>query len=220
MAYQIWLGNPYELHFAWNGLCTEVARIFQPVIAEFDSNQRVARNRFGEVLCSSRIERPVVGPRDLLVYVVPEPNFGFIGVDFGTGDRLIAAGLTLRYPINIGGRNVRQVASEVSVSGERIATGPGATLRVDWLTTTPPTIRVDEKRSVGLIARVIFHEALHNRTGMGNHALHTHPGVRLGGEPIRETDMPSREDIRLMAKRLTNPTRQWTGGWAALDARR
>lgn len=219
MAYQIWLGNPYELHFDWDGLCTEVAKLFQPVIVEFDSSQRLAKNRFGTVLCSSRIEPPKVGARDLLVYVVPEPQFGFVGIDFGTGGREIAGGLTLTDHVIVGGRRVRQVASEVSVSGGQITTGPGATLRVDRLSTTPPTIRVDKKRSVGTVARIIFHEALHNRTGLGNRALHNHPGVRLGEEFVPTTGMPSSEDIRLMANHLTNPTGQWTGGWAALDAR-
>ncbi|MCA9420292.1 MAG: hypothetical protein KC587_14530 [Nitrospira sp.] len=219
MAYQIWLGNPYELHFDWNKLCAEVVKLFRPVIVEYDSRQKVKSRRFGTVRCSSRIERPQVGARDLLVYVVPEPQFGFVGVEFGTGGREIAGGLTLTDHVTVSGRRVRQVASEVSLSGGQIATGPGATLRVDRLSTTPPTIRVDKKRSVGTVARVIFHEALHNRTGMGNRALHTHPGVRLGEEFVPTTGMPSKADIRLMADHLTNPIGQWTGGWAALDAR-
>ena len=218
MAYQIWLGNPYKLHFHWNALCAEVVKLFRPVIDEYDSQQKVRSRRFGSVRCSSRMTLPLVGARDLLVYVVPTPQYGFVGVDFGRGGREIAGGLTLTWRINLKGKHVRRVASEVSVSDHDVVSG-GAILRVDWLTTSPPTIRVNKKYSVGMVARLIFHEALHNRTGLGNRALHHHPGVRLGKAVVPNTGKPSQEDIRLMAGQLRRPVRQWTGGWDALAER-
>jgi hypothetical protein len=209
MAYQIWLGNPYELHYDWNALCAEVKKLFIPVIKEFDGNHK--KNKFNTVNCSSRFDKPHISMQDLLVYVVPEPNFGFVGVDFGTGGREHAAGLTLPYS--------GQVCSEAYVSDGQI-NGEGVKLRVDRMSTEPPLINVNTKRDPALLARVIFHEALHNRTGYDDHKLHNAKGVKLGRAEITSSALaPSPKDIELMADNLLRKTPQWTGGWEAINNR-
>ncbi|NJN47598.1 MAG: hypothetical protein HC808_15230 [Candidatus Competibacteraceae bacterium] len=210
MAYQIWLGNPYELHYNWSTLCAEVKKLFIPVIKKFDESHK--NRKFNTVNCNSRFDKPAIGPNDLVVYVVPAPNFGFVGVDFGEGGREHAAGLTLPY----GG----QVCSEVYVSDGQI-NGEGVKLRVDRMSAEPPVINVNTKRSAALLARLVFHEALHNKTGYGDHKLHNSKGVVIGKEEITSATLdPSPKDIELMADHLLNKkTSQWKGGWEAVNNR-
>lgn len=208
MAYQIWLGNPYEMHYDWQQLCLEVESLFTPVIERHDSKHK---RKLDTVRCTSRFTRPAIGPTDLIVYVVPAPSYGFVGVDFGTGGRVDAGGLTLPY----GG----QVCSEAYVA-DAVVSSVGVKLRVDRLSLDPPLIDVDQKRDPSLMAKLIYHEALHNRTGYGNRKLHNTSGVSLGQATISPTHAQSKKDIELMASYLLHakPT-QWTGGWAAVDTR-
>ncbi|MEE4376634.1 MAG: hypothetical protein V2J55_03865 [Candidatus Competibacteraceae bacterium] len=209
MAYQIWLGNPYELHYNWSKLCAEVKKLFIPVINKFDESHK--NHKLNTVNCNSRFDKPAIGPNDLVIYVVPAPNFGFVGVDFGTGGRAHAAGLTMQY----GG----QVCSEVYVSDGQI-NGEGVKLRVDRMSNEPPVINVKNKRDPELLARVIFHEALHNLTGFGDHKLHNASGVEIGQASVSAAMEPSLKDKQLMANNLLNKkANQWKGGWEALNAR-
>jgi hypothetical protein len=209
MAYQIWLGNPYKMHYDWPALCSEVAKLFQAVIKAYDAAHK---RKLGTVLVSSRFDEPTIAPRDLIVYVVPEPSYGFVGVDFGTGGRVHAGGLTLPWR--------GQVCSEVYVADQGVATG-GVEVRVDRLKTNPPVITVDQKRDPECLAKLIYHEALHNRTGWGDRQLHGHRGVSLGKEVVNCRAARSKQDTTLMARNLLRakldkkPYRQWTRGWAA-----
>jgi hypothetical protein len=138
---------------------------------------------------------------------VPGPDFGFVGVEFGSGGREKAGGLTLPD----GGK----VASEVCVSKGEV-NGGQIKLIVDRMTRP---LMVGVKFTPTLVAKLIYHEALHNRTGFGNHKLHTWPGIGLGQEEINEHTEQKQADIDLMADYLVKGLPNWTGGWDALDAR-
>lgn len=218
MTYTIWLGNPYKLHYDWQALCSAVAKIFRPAIAEFDKTN--GKRKLHNVRCASTPTLPAIGPQDLLIYVVPTRDFGFGGVDFGSteeGRPQDNAGLTVA--------TAGQVCSEVFVA-DNIISGSGVTLRADFLTTKPPEIEVNVKRDPGFMAKTIYHEALHNRTGMAD-SLHAKSGLSIGRAAIGPADTLSTADKKLMAKHLLRGTvpgkrgseTQWTGGWSAVAQR-
>ena len=218
MTYNIWLGNPYRLHYKWDALCTEVASLFSPAIGRYD---RTHTPRLERVRCRSTMQRPQLGRLDLLVYVVPIRDFGFGGVDFAPnagGRGQDNAGFTVT--------SAGDVCSEVYV-GDMMQSGSGIKLRADFLTTDPPEIEVNVKRDPKFLAKIIYHEALHNRTDRGD-ALHAIAGLSIGAATFGETDSLSEADRTVMARNLDRtttrgrrrrPLTQWTGGWTAANSR-
>ena len=67
------------------------------------------------------------------------------------------------------------------------------------------------------IAALAFHEAMHNKTELGNTGglnLHKKEGVVLGGYPVSTTSEPSYEDIKILATALLEKNvPQWTAGF-------
>ena len=77
------------------------------------------------------------------------------------------------------------------------------------------------------MAKIIYHEALHNRTDL-DHALHAIAGLTIGAATFEEADTLSEADRTEMAENLDRtttrgrrrrPLTQWTGGWTAANSR-
>lgn len=63
-----------------------------------------------------------------------------------------------------------------------------------------------------LLAKVIFHEILHNKTGWSNSRLHGHHHGGVSAEAIRADTLVTDEDLDLMGTHLGAAHPQWTGG--------
>lgn len=216
MSLQICLANPYELHFNWKGLRSDVESLFTDVTKEYNRS-RGKKPRLGNIRCVSTIELPKLGPNDLLVYVVPTPEFGFSGLQFGPckdEDFRESHGKQCGHNANGGLTEFHggMVCTEVYV-GDGLGTVGGETLRVDRLSMDPPTIDCAVKRKTGHVARLIFHELLHNRLGKEDD-MHDIPKLFLGKAKVPEAGRPSPRDVSEMAKHLMRKGhRPWTGGF-------
>jgi len=63
-----------------------------------------------------------------------------------------------------------------------------------------------------LLAKVVFHEVLHNKTGWGNSRLHGHHHGGVSAASIRHDTVVSDEDLDLMGTHVGAAHPQWTGG--------
>lgn len=213
MALQIWLLNPYKLHYNWDELRSQVATLMKPVVNLYDSKNKGAK--FDSVLVSNRYTIPPITAKDLAVYVVPTPNYGFVGTDFGeSGHRKDAGGLTSEPS---GG----QSCSEAYVGDEEIAGTNGEFIQVDALEKNPKGVYVNRKASPMLLAKVIYHELMHYVTPRwSEEKLHSYKGVSLGKDVTYEYAPQSEVDIKILADHLTSHgQRFWTGAWEAMRGR-
>ena len=207
MALQIWLLNPYQLHYSWAELCSQVSTLMKPVVGLYDANNKV---KFGSVSVNNRYTIPPITARDLAIYVVPTRNYGFVGTDFGkSGHRKDAGGLTS--PPSGG-----QSCSEAYVGDEEIAGTNGEFIQVDTLEKNPKGVYVNRKASPMLLAKVIYHELMH----WSEEKLHSYKGVSLGKDVTYEYAPQSEVDIKILADHLTSHgQRFWTGAWEAMRGR-
>ena len=215
MALQVCLANPYELHYDWNSLCQHVQLLLRPVVELFD--ERNPRNRLHNVSVRSSFDPMPVTGDDLLVYVVPTRLFGFVGVDFASelGGREDADGLT--------GFTAGEVCSEAYAAEPDLVGGDEQKLRVDRLTTEGNLLGVESRRDPSCLAKVIFHEFMHNRSGQGDR-MHDNPELTIGRSVDCRQDV-SPADRAFLADHLRRDPRnrrwrqQWTGGWAVVNNR-
>ena len=63
-----------------------------------------------------------------------------------------------------------------------------------------------------LLAKTAFHEILHNKTGMGNRALHSHHRGGISAARFQVDTPVTDEDLDLMGNHLGAQHPQWTGG--------
>ena len=63
-----------------------------------------------------------------------------------------------------------------------------------------------------LLAKVAFHEVLHNKTGWSNSRLHGHHHGGVSAASIRADSVMNDEDLDLMGTHLGAAHPQWTGG--------
>ncbi|MEO1614946.1 MAG: hypothetical protein AAFV88_03795 [Planctomycetota bacterium] len=218
MNLQIWLLNPYELHFDWKGLTSRVEFLFRPVVREKQHSQH---HRFKSVSCNSIFKMPKVGKNDLAVYVVPVPSFGFVAVDFGpcSDPDFMDSHMDVCGRPKVGGLTEHargEVCSEVYAADSMVADGP-TKLIVDRM--EDPELRVDRRRTTNHVAILVFHEIMHNI--MNERGFHTHTNVRLGRATPPEDGQASQADLNLVARHIgsKNRKRQWMGGFAAVDSR-
>ncbi len=61
-----------------------------------------------------------------------------------------------------------------------------------------------------VLANLIFHEAMHNKLGLGNTALHAKGG--MAGSPVSPSTQLTPTNIQDMATALEKPRPQWTAG--------
>lgn len=212
MALQIWLLNPYQLHYNWSELCTQVAALMKPVVDQYDSASKV---KLSSVAVNNRYTKPSITPKDLAVYVVPTPFYGFIGTDFGSsGHRREAGGLTS--PPSGG-----QSCSEVYVGGQEVGGTAGEFIRVDTLENESKGVLVDAKATPKLLAKIVYHELMHYVTPKWSaEKLHHYKGVSLGKESTKENTPQSKADIEILANHLASHGQQfWTGAWDAMRGR-
>ncbi|MBL8253940.1 MAG: hypothetical protein JNJ76_10090 [Candidatus Competibacter sp.] len=214
MALQIWLLNPYKLHYSWTELCLQVDALIKPVVNIYDSNSK-NKVKFGSVSVSNRYTIPPITARDLAIYVVPAPNFGFVGTDFGeSGHRVDAGGLT---SAPVGG----QCCSEAYVGDAEIVGTAGEFIQVDAMDKNPQGVYVKNKASPMQLAKVIYHELMHYVTPKWSaEKLHGYPGVSLGKEKTEEYARQSEADKKILADHLTSHgLRFWTGAWEVIRGR-
>ena len=212
MALQIWLLNPYQLHYSWAELCSQVSTLMKPVVGLYDANNKV---KFGSVSVNNRYTIPPITARDLATYVVPTPNYGFVGTDFGkSGHRKDAGGLTS--PPSGG-----QSCSEVFVGDEEFVGADGEFIRVDTLERNPKGVFVNKKAPPTFLAKVIYHELMHYVTPKWSaEKLHDYKGVSLGKAVTNEYAPQSETDVNILADHLTkHGQRFWTGAWEAMRTR-
>lgn len=215
MALQIWLLNPYQLHYSWPELCSQVSTLMKPVVKLYDSNSK-NKVKFGSVLVTNRYTKPPITSRDLAVYVVPTPFFGFVGTDFGNaGHEKDAGGLTSE-PIGV------ESCSEAYVGDREIVGTGGKFIRVDALKDkTPNGVLVENIASPMLLAKIIYHELMHYVTPKWSEAkLHNYKGVSIGKSETKEYAPQSEVDIEILANNLTSHgLKFWTGAWEVLKSR-
>lgn len=214
MALQIWLLNPYKLHYNWDALRSQVETLMKPVVDLYDSNSK-NKTKFGSVLVSNRYTIPPIVARDLAIYVVPTPLFGFVGTDFGgSGHDEDAGGLTSE---PIGG----QSCCEAYVGDKEIVGTTDKFIQVDVLDKNPKGVYVNEIASPMLLAKVIYHELMHYVTPKwSEHKMHNYPDVSLGKKKVEEYARHSDADKKILAGHLTSHgLRFWTGAWAAMGKR-
>ena len=63
-----------------------------------------------------------------------------------------------------------------------------------------------------LLAKVAFHEALHNKTGWSNNRLHHYRGGSITAAVLRVDTGINDRDLDLMGQHLGRRHRQWSGG--------
>lgn len=214
MALQIWLLNPYQLHFNWAELCSQVSTLIKPAVKSYDSNSK-NKTKLGSVVVTNRYTKPPITARDLAIYVVPTPLYGFIGTDFGqSGHRKDAAGLT---STSSGG----QSCSEAYVGDKEIVGTDGEFIRVDTLERNPKGVFVERKASPVFLAKVIYHELMHYVTPTwSEEKLHFHQGGSLAKTGTTEHIQQSEVDIKILADNLTKHGQSfWTGAWEAMRGR-
>lgn len=207
MALQIWLLNPYRLHYAWAELCLQVSTLLKPVVSLYDKNPSVSVN--------NRYTIPPITAKDLAIYLVPTPNYGFIGTDFGeSGHRTDTAGLTSPGPSG-------QSCSEAYVGDKEIVGTTGEFIRVDTLNKNPQGVFVNKKTPPAFLAKIVYHELMHYVTPTWSEdKLHNHKGVSLGKAATNELSQQSETDIKILSDHLTSHgQRFWTGAWDALRER-
>ena len=112
-------------------------------------------------------------------------------------------------------RGLPSVCSEIYVAGEEVV-GGSLLLRVDRL--TDRNRHVNRKNEYVYAARLIYHEALHNLTGIGK-AMHSKRGLYLGKKEVPRTGPPSDEDTKLLARHLRSGRSQWKSGWDSVAQR-
>ncbi len=207
MPLQVWLLNPYQIKYPWAELVMEVQSLMRPVVERRD---KAHKHKLGSVSVSNRYTRPPVGARDLAAYIVPAKNYGFVGVGFGSGGREDSSGGLTTYD---GG----QVCSEVYL-GEEVSGGSNAELiKVERMTNTAKGVYVDKRRAPKFVAKIVFHELLHNVTPLWNETkLHHTGGVSIGLEGVGSNSAQSDKDISILADNLDAAVarqRQWVGAW-------
>ena len=212
MAWNVWLGNPYELHFNWRALNAELTALLTPVVKLHD-NDVAKREKFGSVSVHSTVKPVTLTRHDLLVYVVPTPNFGFIGADFGDNGHLSDAG---------GGCSTigNQVCTEAYVAEEG-KVGGTETVVIDRLNADVRDHVVSNRRDVRTLAKLIIHEAMHNRT-QSFEKMHSKPGMQVGAADISKKTSFGESDKKLLAKHLRKSKHdplEWTGAWNKLSVR-
>ncbi len=95
------------------------------------------------------------------------------------------------------------------VSG--LAGSPGRDGLTAWRGTQTGSEVYVKRNSAALVARLAFHEAMHNKSHSGN-GLHGQNG--LAQETITETTALTSQNIRFMGRYLGRNRSQWTGGCA------
>lgn len=208
--FSIIIGNPWDVYFkdGWQPLVDEVIALFNPVIAHFNKKNPKRQATF---TIKSTWELVPVDFVDLVVYVVPHEDFSVLVDEFprAKGE---AGGLSIPF----------HGASEVYIAKDRITVGDPETLRIARLAKDHQRQGFSELRSPALLAQLIFHEALHNKTNIGA-GMHNLPSPKnaLMRAVLDAKSKQSPEDIELMAKHLFldhrgKPQRQWGKGWAAV----
>jgi hypothetical protein len=209
--FSIIIGNPWDVYVkdGWQPLVDEVIALFNPVIAHFNNKNPKRRASF---TIKSTWESVPVDYVDLVVYVVPHEDFSVLVDEFP------------RTKGDAGGRTVLfHGASEVYIAKDRINGGdPPETLRIARLAKDHQRQGFSELRSPASLAQLIFHEALHNKTNIGDR-MHNLPSPKtaLMRAVLDPKSKQSPEDIELMAEHLFldhrgKPQRQWGKGWAAV----
>ncbi len=210
MKFQVCLANPYKLWYRWDELKEKVGVYFNQAIAKRKELglkpdlELVVFNTYSQSTAEGIDLR-----HDLIVYVVPYRDCGFVGVDVGSGGRSQDAG-GLTWP------DKDNSAAEVYVGDERISSGEGTTIRADWF--DPNRFTVTQYREPDLLAKVILHEAMHNKTGWGDDKLHKHGGLAGAVIDARGSKFTD-SDATIMAKHMYDVRTQWTGAWGALARR-
>jgi hypothetical protein len=64
-----------------------------------------------------------------------------------------------------------------------------------------------------LIANLIFHEFMHNISGLDDAGLHNKPNISLGKETVEGGDDLSQGDINVLRPKFRAKRKQWTGGY-------
>ncbi len=72
-------------------------------------------------------------------------------------------------------------------------------------------------KTLNVLAKVIFHEALHNKTGWSNERLHSQGG--LATSPLGESDQLSPANTRLMRRHIADAVPQWLDGFPTAPSR-
>ena len=71
-----------------------------------------------------------------------------------------------------------------------------------------------------LLAKLVFHEALHNKLKLSNEALHGKQKSGLAAAGVGEGSEPNTRDYTLMRKALESSVPQWLGGFAKVRGRK
>lgn len=97
--------------------------------------------------------------------------------------------------------------------GPLFRTAPGPDGLTGWKTPSKETaseVYVNSK-SPNEVARLVFHEALHNTLHLSDSALHPQGG--LAGSPVGQTQ--TKNDVALMKRGMQHTYPQWIGGFEA-----
>jgi hypothetical protein len=198
MDLRLWIGNPYELHYNWAALKADLHKLFDPVVK--------ASSGYRAFVPENRKTKPAIMPNDLLVYIVPTYMYGFIGRGFGPdgsdADR-DTGGFTRPYE--------GKTCSEVYVGDPHEGSSP-VTLQVDRMDASHKNLPLDVIRPPAFMARLIFHEMLHNQTAYYD-KLHNHDGLRRA--EIKESTPLTDTNIKLMKAAIDDKIirHQWNGAW-------
>ena len=196
-AYNVRLVNPWKMWFKRQEVMHEVSLLFEPAAKKAGYNG---------VNVTATLYQPQLLPADVQIYLVPNEGFSLLEKEFGedVGD---AAGRTV----------YDRGASEVYLAGEFVSQhGGGVFMRIDGISAGGTSFEFIH--SPATIAKIIFHETLHNKLQLGS-KLHTRkgPADALFRETLKgDHSKLSKEDTDLLASKLKAKVKQWEGGWKHL----
>jgi hypothetical protein len=199
MRFDLVLGNPYKEKYRWQELCESVFALFSPCIKAYNSQKKKPNGNF-ELRVRSTMDKPKLQPSDLLIYVVKTTNHGVLSAKFADVpgiENYEAAGKAVPPQ----GKQ-KLVAAEVYME---IPTNPDAPWHMWEMVRLSPT----------QLAKMIFHEALHLKTGFSDASLHNKGGLAHAYPLDKElTTHGANSNVALMAAHIHKHLNVWTEGWA------
>jgi hypothetical protein len=190
--YNVRLVNPWKMWFKREQVMHEVASLFRPV---------AEAAKFEDVNVTATLALPTLMPSDVLVYLLPNEGYSLLEKAFGEGGGDPAGRTVVEYG-----------ASEVYIAGPTSGSG-GVSMRIDHK--QGHTATFEFVHDPPTIAKVVFHEVLHNKLKMSDAQLHNQkgPGNALFRKELLPHSKRSAEDTALLAKVLGKTRPQWTKGW-------
>lgn len=109
----------------------------------------------------------------------------------------------------------KQVCSEVYLGEEIVQSSVAKFISVERMTNPEKGVYVKERWEPSYVARLIYHELLHNVTPQwSEETLHGKKGVSIGKEGPARSAPQSGKDIEILATHMdTAGNTQWTGGF-------